>query len=141
MTGAFTYYKIYGTNTVTKIIKQEIKTNVIDKDTSAMTTDQLRAELECYYKSQPQLDIAQISKTDYLLTAALCERNWSRAVTMPQSYHKNIITASASIKSNLTPGAGLHYTRMMTGFFGLGGGFTLYRDTCFMLDISASISF
>ena len=140
MTGAFTFYKVYGVKTVDKIIKQEIKTNVITKDTLTMTTDQLRAELECYYKSNPQLDIAQTGANNYLLSAGLCERNWTRNIIIPKSYHKNILTGIVSVKSNVTPGAGLHYTRMMTDFFGLGGGVVIYKDTCFLLDISATIS-
>jgi hypothetical protein len=140
MAGAVSFYKFYGFKTITKIERHEIKSNVIDKDTSSMTTDQLRAELECYYKSNPSLDIAQINNTDYTLSAGLCERNWTRRITIAELYKKNILTGCIAVKSGLVMGAGANYTRMITPFAGLGGGFIMYKDTSFMLDISAAFA-
>lgn len=109
------------------LIKKEIQYNTIYKNTNSMTINELRSELDCYYKSPPELDIKKGGGFDYVLSAGLCDRKWQRVVTIVPQAYRNIIIVSGLASSRLEPGGSVQYYRLF-GKFGAGGGCGLTRD-------------
>lgn len=109
------------------LIKKEIQYNTVYKNTNSMTIDELRSELECFYKTPPELDIKQGGGADYVLSAGLCQRKWQRVVTITPRAYRNIVIVGGSVSSKMEPGGSVQYYRLF-GKFGAGGGCGLSRD-------------
>jgi len=61
-----------------QIVRQtEIKTQVVYRDKSTLTNEQIWKLLQCYDTSKPRLDII-IDTNTVTAKAGLCDRNWER---------------------------------------------------------------
>lgn len=116
-----------------EIIKKEIVYNTIEKDPLIMPLSEIQYNLNCFYKSAPRLDIDKY-KGEYIITAGLCDRAWSRKVSIRPRDSPNIIIINMVINSRLIPGVSAHYYHMINDFMGFGGGLTLLQN----LELQAS---
>ena len=108
---------------VVTITQDKIITQVIEKDVSQMSINELQSALDCFYKDLPILSVNHMSGDEYLLSAALCERKWHRNVEIKvrSPAYKNIISTGLFLDSELRTGFYSNYYRLF-GRVGFGGG-------------------
>ena len=108
---------------VVTITQDKIITQVIEKDVSQMSINELQSALDCFYKDLPVLSVNHMSGDEYLLSAALCERKWHRNVEIKvrSPAYRNIAAAGLFLDSELRTGFYSNYYRLF-GRFGFGGG-------------------
>lgn len=105
-----------------EIIKGPIKSNQIKYDN--LTTEETKIKLKCYGESDPTLDISG-KGANYTLTAGLCDRKWSRNITILSP--KNFIFGGIAVDNQFSTGLWADYQRFMFSNFSLGGGFAVFR--------------
>lgn len=111
------------------ITRDEVRYNTIERDPGKLAPDQVRQELQCYYTSEPLLDIDYNTDGEYTLKAGLCDREWSRKVSIrPRDSPRNMVIAGPLISIRGGVGAWGQYYRLY-GRFGIGGGVSLCRDS------------
>lgn len=124
-----TYFFLEKWTPKTVIEKEDIKYNTVEKDISQMTD----TEKECFYKGIPTLDIENTDGNNYLLSAGLCSRAWTRKVNLSPNKNKNAIIGNVIINSKLTPGLSFQYFHLFNGCLGIGGGLALFKDLDFQI--------
>lgn len=111
---------------VITITQDKIITQVIEKDVSRMSTNELQSALDRFYKDLPALSINHTEGNKYLLSAALCDRKWHRNIKIKirSPTYRNIVLTGLFYDSEMKVGIYSDYYRLF-GRFGVGGGFSL----------------
>jgi len=108
--------------------KTPVEFNIIERDVYSMPLDDLQNNVQCLYTGFPGLDIVSVGKSDYMLSASLCERRWQKVVTIKaRDSPRNIIMGGPFIDNSLRSGAWAQYYKLY-GRIGFGGGVLLCRD-------------
>lgn len=105
------------------IYQDKIVTNTITKNVKDMSCEEAKEDLYCFYTGFPTLEINHVGGDEYLQSASLCERKWSRQTTIKtiSKQFQNIIIAGLFFNSEMRLGFQGQYYRMF-GSFGIGGG-------------------
>lgn len=105
------------------IYQDKIVTNTITKNVKDMSCEEAKADLYCFYTGFPTLEIKNAGGDEYIQSASLCERKWSRQTTIKtiSRQYRNMIIAGAFFDSEMRLGAKAEYYRFY-GNFGFGGG-------------------
>jgi hypothetical protein len=105
------------------VYQDKIITNTITKNIKDMSYEEAKADLYCFYTGFPSLKIDHIGGEEYLQSASLCEREWSRQTTIKSIYkqYKNMIIGGIFVDSQMRTGLNAQYYRFY-GRMGFGGG-------------------
>lgn len=105
------------------VIQKEIEYNTITKNIKDMSCEEAKEDLFCFYTGFPTLEIKHLQGDEYLQSASLCERKWSRQTTIKSvsKQFRNIAIAGLFFDSEMRLGVQGQYYRMF-GNFGIGGG-------------------
>lgn len=108
---------------IVTITQTEVVTNTITRNISDMSCEDVKADLLCYYTSPPLLDIKHLSGDNFMLSAELCERTWSKHanIKIPPKLYSHMITGGIFFDSGMNPGIYSQYYRLF-GRMGIGGG-------------------
>ncbi len=108
------------------ITMKPIKANVIPRDYKNIKSKDIE-DLQCYDEGDASLDISPLSGDDYLLTAGLCGRKWSREANISRPVKRNAVFLGLSYSIPSGPGAQALYFRRV-GCLYVGGGVTVYQS-------------
>ena len=108
---------------IVTVYQDKIITNTITKNVNDMSCEEAKADLFCFYTGFPTLAINHIEGDEYLQSASLCERKWSRQTTIESvsKAYRNMVIAGVFFDSQMRLGFQSQYYRFY-GRFGIGGG-------------------